>query len=454
MPDTYAISPAERNPAEHNRAIRSLADRMRSMQSMHALAAVKCATTANITLSGTQTIDGISAGAGDRVLVKDQTAPKENGVYVVAVGAWSRATDMDSWDEVPQAFVNVTSGTVNVGSNWVCTSSPGGTLETTSITWTQFQSGSSSASAITEVGDTDYAILSTDWIIVTSAALTAPRTWTLPAASAIAPSHPIFVFDRKGGITSTNTITIARNGSDTIDEIAFNPVLNSAYSGIRLYSNQSSKWQHEIVVADVGVLLDRLTTTRGAIPYRGSGGSSSGWAGLAPGTAGFVLTSNGSGADPSYQAAASSAILQCLQTTYATNADLTVTIPNDDTVPTSSEGTQVLSQAITPADNTNKVLCIVDIWGAMNTASTFMSVSLLRGTTTIQVASHGFGTGTANFPAAVSFAFLDSPASASAQTYSVRVGPNGNICRLNGTTGGRMFGGASACTLTLMEVNA
>src|SRR5574343_963665 len=53
----------------------------------------RAATTANITLSGTQTIDGVSVIAGDRVLVKNQSTASANGIYVVAAGAWSRSSD-------------------------------------------------------------------------------------------------------------------------------------------------------------------------------------------------------------------------------------------------------------------------------------------------------------------------------------------------------------------------
>ena len=56
-------------------------------------ASVRVATTANITLSGTQTIDGVAVVAGDRVLVKDQTDASKNGIYVAAAGGWSRSGD-------------------------------------------------------------------------------------------------------------------------------------------------------------------------------------------------------------------------------------------------------------------------------------------------------------------------------------------------------------------------
>jgi hypothetical protein len=99
---------------------------------------VRAATTANITLSGTQTIDGVALIANDRVLVKDQTTIANNGIYVVAAGAWARATDMDNWFEVPSAYVFVEEGTVNADSGWTCTSNQGGTIGTTAITWVQF----------------------------------------------------------------------------------------------------------------------------------------------------------------------------------------------------------------------------------------------------------------------------------------------------------------------------
>jgi len=66
-------------------------------QGLDVKASVKAATTANITLSGAQTIDGVSIVAGDRVLVKNQTASQNNGIYVAASGAWARSSDADTW---------------------------------------------------------------------------------------------------------------------------------------------------------------------------------------------------------------------------------------------------------------------------------------------------------------------------------------------------------------------
>jgi hypothetical protein len=99
--------------------------------------AVLCATTANITLSGEQTIDGVVTSAS-RVLVKNQTTPKDNGIYVTAAGAWTRATDNDAWTEIVGGFVFVEEGTTLADTGWMCTSDPGGTLGTTAVNWTQY----------------------------------------------------------------------------------------------------------------------------------------------------------------------------------------------------------------------------------------------------------------------------------------------------------------------------
>ena len=73
------------------------------------------ATTANITLSGTQTIDGVALVAGNRCLVKSQTAAQDNGIYEVSAGAWTRTADANASSEMAGAAVNVDSGTLNGG---------------------------------------------------------------------------------------------------------------------------------------------------------------------------------------------------------------------------------------------------------------------------------------------------------------------------------------------------
>lgn len=80
---------------------------------------VVAATTGAITLSGLQTVDGVALAAGARVLVKNQAAAKDNGIYVAATAAWVRSTDADVSAEVtPGMLVLVERGTVNADSAW------------------------------------------------------------------------------------------------------------------------------------------------------------------------------------------------------------------------------------------------------------------------------------------------------------------------------------------------
>jgi hypothetical protein len=110
---------------------------------------VRVATTANITLSGTQTIDGIAVIAGDRVLVKDQSTASQNGIYVVAAGAWARSTDADTISELAGALVNVDSGTVNGGFRYDTDLKITDTLNTTAVNFYRVFDANDAATANT-----------------------------------------------------------------------------------------------------------------------------------------------------------------------------------------------------------------------------------------------------------------------------------------------------------------
>ena len=102
--------------------------------------AVRAATTANITLSGNQTVDSIVLVTNDRILVKDQTAGSQNGLYKVASGLWTRTEDSDATtgELAGGSFIFVQEGTVNADSGWVCTNDGAVTIGTTALTFTQF----------------------------------------------------------------------------------------------------------------------------------------------------------------------------------------------------------------------------------------------------------------------------------------------------------------------------
>jgi hypothetical protein len=99
---------------------------------------VLCATTVSISLTGLQTLDGVTVVAGDRVLVKNQGTASQNGIYLASATAWSRAPDADVWTDLISAITFVETGSTQSGSAWYCTAQPGGTLGTTAVNWSNF----------------------------------------------------------------------------------------------------------------------------------------------------------------------------------------------------------------------------------------------------------------------------------------------------------------------------
>ena len=103
---------------------------------------------ATLTNSGTNAAfaaDGITNSVSDRVLIKDQASTFQNGIYTVTTAGsvsvpWvlTRATDNDTWAEVPSGYVFISTGTTLADTGWVCSSDAGGTIGTTAITWSQF----------------------------------------------------------------------------------------------------------------------------------------------------------------------------------------------------------------------------------------------------------------------------------------------------------------------------
>lgn len=99
-------------------------------QGLDIKASVKAASTGNVaSLSGTTILDSVVLSLDDRVLLKDQSAASENGIYIVKSGAWTKAVDADGLNLTEGAFTFVEDGTVNQGRGYVYTATN---------TWTQF----------------------------------------------------------------------------------------------------------------------------------------------------------------------------------------------------------------------------------------------------------------------------------------------------------------------------
>lgn len=207
---------------------------------------VRAATTANITLSGEQTIDGVSVVAGNRVLVKNQNTASENGIYVAAAGAWARATDFDSDAEVTSgAFVFVEEGTTNGDAGFVLTTNAPITVGSTGLTFAQFSGAGTilagdgltkDGSTINAVGTADRIAVSADAIDISTAYAGQTSITTLgTVTTGVWSATQIGVTKGGTGLTSVpQGSVLGANASNTISAIE-----GGTTDGILVYSSAS-----------------------------------------------------------------------------------------------------------------------------------------------------------------------------------------------------------------------
>lgn len=193
-----------------------------AINGLHWKESVKVATTGNISTSGTQTIDGISVVAGDRVLVRSQNSGDENGIYVASASGWSRSEDMNSASEFSGSAVFVQQGSTYADVAFTCTNDGDVTVGTTSITFVQFTgAGSFSAGDGLNLSGTEFSI-------------------NLDGSSLAVSGAGIKIAD--DGVTSTHISDGAINASSMIADstITNAKLVSNSISGKQLGSNLDS----------------------------------------------------------------------------------------------------------------------------------------------------------------------------------------------------------------------
>lgn len=143
------------------------------------------ATIVNITLSALQTVDSVVLTAGDRVLVKEQTDPIENGIYTAETSAWKRDGDFDgNRDIVKGTLVSVvrSNGAAGVNQHYKVETANPITIDTTGITFSR-----ADGAGITTVGDknTALSVHTSKRTLIMNAELTANRVVTLNTTNAV-----------------------------------------------------------------------------------------------------------------------------------------------------------------------------------------------------------------------------------------------------------------------------
>jgi hypothetical protein len=245
------------------------------------------ATTNNITLSGLAVQAGgdwaATLTAGDRILVKNQTAQAENGIYAASASGWTRTTDMNTWAEVPSAFTFIESGTTLSDTGWVCTSNQGGTIDVTPITWSQFSGAGSylAGTGLTLTGNT---------FSITNTAVTA-------AAYGSASQVATFTVNAQGQLTLAASTSIAIAATQITSGTIDSARLSGAYTGITglgtLLDLTVTNTITGSISGNAGTATTATTATNlgggasGSVPYQTAAGATSF---LAVGSNGQVLT--------------------------------------------------------------------------------------------------------------------------------------------------------------------
>lgn len=233
---------------------------------------VRLATTANGTLATAfangQTVDSTTLVTGDLILLKNQTAQAENGVYTVnASGAPTRATWMDSAAEIDGVYVAVEDGTTNGGTLWI-TVSEVTTLGTDPIVFTQIQTSGSigGTAAVNKVAygsgvntltsDTNFHFESGQLLIGTATLETNNKLATKGSGTGgttfgyrhlDSGNTKVFSVADNGTVVigSTNPLTIANNELSRAEDIDINST--SATTSIRLFNTGTTSTAANVI---------------------------------------------------------------------------------------------------------------------------------------------------------------------------------------------------------------
>lgn len=169
--------------------------------------------------------------------------------------------------------------------------------------------------------------------------------------------------------------------------------------------------------------------------------------------AGWSATDNafrkfaGNVADP-----AGSVIQTISATPYTANTNITTALSLSDTVPQITQGTQILTLTITPRFATSQIRLTFNGFGTGSLAF-WLIAALFRSPVTNAIYTATSASAAAGNGQQVTIDWIDSPATTSATTYTIRVGPNTAMTlRMNGSSAARFFGGSAACTLVAQEI--
>lgn len=142
--------------------------------------------------------------------------------------------------------------------------------------------------------------------------------------------------------------------------------------------------------------------------------------------------------------------VQEVSTSYATHTSTAATIPVDDTIPQNTEGTEIMTLAITPKATTNKLVIrvFVPFYGSTAIAGV---AALFQDSTANALTCDAQNVTAAAIAGNIMLEHTMDAGTTSSTTFKVRVGTSTGTLYFNGYSGGRLFGGVLKATMTITE---
>ena len=251
-------------------------------------------------------------------------------------------------------------------------------------------------------------------------------------------------FEGKFSTTSGHT----HNGSNSNASLAGSWVgstIGATYGGTGLASYASG----DMIYATSDTGFAKLAKgTIGSIMTVGAAKSEPNW--LEPGTTGYVLTTKGGNIDPIWSAA-SGKLTQIVNTQTSAMATGTTTVPQDDTIPQSNEGDQYMTLGITPTTASHTLKIDVQILIGLNAAG-YEIVSLFQDSTANALATVVTPVLSANRSTTVNLTYYMTAGTTSATTFKVRAGSDSaGTTTFNGAGSASMYSTSIKSSITITE---
>lgn len=412
---------------------------------------VHCATTANITLSGEQTIDGVTT-SGSRVLVKNQTDTTENGIYDTSSGSWTRAKDMNGpRDARDGTLVTVTGGTQYSDTIWVLQAASSEIVfDTTPITFENYSvllSGDYLQAVVTDLAEDD--ILIYDGTNFVNAPLyTQDYDWggihtfesnAIIEGKTIQPTRSELTI-ASGVITVTSSVHTVDTESDAASDTL--STISGGSDGMDLYLSSANGTRTVILDTTGNISIDGASTISLSntsmtihLKYRASIAK---WVVINRFTISSALT-----------------YIQRVSSVIVTSTTGTTTMPADDTIPQNTEGFEVTTVTITPTSATTKLVIEAIVHHAHSSGNNSVGLALFQDSTAGALAVASKYAADNGVIYQTTLRHVMTSGTTSPTTFKIRIGSNqAGTVTINGAGGSRYYGGVLSSSIQVTEVSA